>query len=307
LDIHCNAGITSTNLQGTLPGYVTVWYHPLGIANILSLSRVQEHGYRVAYDNNSGIGFTIIKPDGSTRVFQESSNGVFYIDTASSATVLVNTVAANRDTNRNYAKATLACQLQCIIGRPSTGDFIKIVENNLLPNCPITGQDINAAEHIFGPDIGSLKEKTVRRSPDPVSTSLIDIPSTIMDRYRDIELDGDIMFVNTIPFFVTISRNIKSATSEMISNQKNATLLLAIQHVNATYAKRGFRVTTFLMDWKFYSLRGNLGPLHISLNTTANDEHIPEIERHIRTLKERARSIYNMLPFQCVPQSPHPL
>lgn len=42
MDIHCNAGIASTNLIGDLPGYGRVWYHPDGIANILSLARVKE-------------------------------------------------------------------------------------------------------------------------------------------------------------------------------------------------------------------------------------------------------------------------
>ena len=35
MDIHCNAGITSTKLIGELRGYGTVWYNPTGIANIL--------------------------------------------------------------------------------------------------------------------------------------------------------------------------------------------------------------------------------------------------------------------------------
>jgi hypothetical protein len=38
MDIHCNAGVTSTNMVGDLPGYGTVWYHPIGIAKILSLA-----------------------------------------------------------------------------------------------------------------------------------------------------------------------------------------------------------------------------------------------------------------------------
>jgi hypothetical protein len=40
MDIHCNAGVTTTNRVSNLPGYGTVWYHPNGIANILFLSRV---------------------------------------------------------------------------------------------------------------------------------------------------------------------------------------------------------------------------------------------------------------------------
>jgi hypothetical protein len=38
MDIYCNAGVTSTNLIVDLAGYGPVWYHPNGIANILSLS-----------------------------------------------------------------------------------------------------------------------------------------------------------------------------------------------------------------------------------------------------------------------------
>ena len=41
MDIHCNAGVASTNWVGDLPGYGMVWYHQEGIANILSLSKVK--------------------------------------------------------------------------------------------------------------------------------------------------------------------------------------------------------------------------------------------------------------------------
>jgi len=51
MNIHCNAGIVSTSLVGDLPGYSTVWYHPKGIANILSLSRIIEKGYHVTFDS----------------------------------------------------------------------------------------------------------------------------------------------------------------------------------------------------------------------------------------------------------------
>jgi hypothetical protein len=45
MDIYCNAGVTSTNLIGDLPGYGPVWYHPNGIANIISLARMKERNH----------------------------------------------------------------------------------------------------------------------------------------------------------------------------------------------------------------------------------------------------------------------
>ena len=39
----------------------------------------------------------------------------------------------------------------------------------------------------------------------------------------------------------------------------------------------------------------------ITLNTASNDEHVDDIERQIRTIKERCKSIYNTLPFHKMP------
>ena len=56
------------------------------------------------------------------------------------------------------------------------------------------------------------------------------------------------------------------------------------------------------MDGQFEPLRGNLAELGIVLNTASNDEHVPEIERQIRTVKERIQAIYCTLPFKKMPR-----
>ena len=70
--IHCTAGVAKTNLIGDLPGYGTVWYHPNGIANILSLSKVKEK-YRVTFDSDINNQFIVHHNDGMQRIFQQSS------------------------------------------------------------------------------------------------------------------------------------------------------------------------------------------------------------------------------------------
>ena len=42
LTLYCNAGKAIITKKGDLKGYGTVWYHPDGIANILSLHNVQK-------------------------------------------------------------------------------------------------------------------------------------------------------------------------------------------------------------------------------------------------------------------------
>ena len=314
MTIHCNAGAATTDLVGELSGYGTVWYHPDGIANILSLARVKEQGYRVTYDSDGGNRFMIHKSDGSVRTFEESTRGLYYLDVAgqdpsyeqdpNQGMTLVNTVAANRAnyTNRAYDRAVLARKIQKTIGRPSTAEYIQIVEKNLLPNCPITREDIVAAEKIFGPDVGILKGKTVRRGTEHVEIAEVTIPSEVMSEHRDVVIGADIMYINKIPFFVTMSRNLKFSTAELMLNQKQETLVDHVKRIQRVYHKRGFRVSTFLMDGQFDVIRGDLAEMNITLNTVARGEHVPEVERHIRTIKERVRCVYATLPFTKIPK-----
>ena len=201
----------------------------------------------------------------------------------------------------DYSRALLARNIQRTIGRPTTKSFLRYVDKNLLPNCPVTREDILAAEHIFGPDIGSLKGKTTRRKPDPVRVNITSLPDTVMSRYRDVELTADVMKINKIPFFVSVSRKIKFGTAEFLQSQTNKSLFTAVKQIRAVYMKRGFRITNVLMDGQFESMRGELSELGITLNTVSNNEHVPEIERYIRTVKERVRCTYNSLPFEKMP------
>jgi cobalamin biosynthesis protein CbiD len=69
----------------------------------------------------------------------------------------------------------------------------------------------------------------------------------------------------------------------------------------ALYWQRGFRVHECHGDGEFESLRAALANAGAQLNITAEDEHVPSVERYIRTFKERARSVYKMVPFKCMP------
>lgn len=303
MEIHCNAGTTTTRMIGDLPGYGTVWFHPEGISNILSLSRVSKK-YRVTFDSTNGNVFIVHKENGKSHHFKQSERGLYFMNTVKQATALVTTVDGKKSkyTSRDYSTALYARQLQNILGFPSTRTYIKVIENKLLSNCPVTKQDIIAAEDIFGPAVAALKGKTTRRRPEPVQVNLVDIPHDIIARYREVILAADIMYVNGVAFFVTVSRNIKFGTAEMILNKSNKTLLTAIKQVRKTYKQRGFRITHLLIDGEFESLRADVATLGITVNTVARGEHVPDIERYIRTVKERARCLFHTMPFDAIPQ-----
>ena len=310
--IRCNAGVTTTNQVGDLPGYGTVWYQPNAIANIVSLSKVVSAGYHVKFDSDEGNKFTVTKPCGKVMVFEQAANGLFYLDTTkgridAAGVVLAGAVPTVDDNKLNYSnddylRAKQARAIQIRIGRPTTKDFARIVRHNLLPNCPITVADINAAEDIFGPDLGSLKGKTVRRSPHKVNTNdIVRIPLVVHERYREVTICGDIMHVNGQPILATISRHLRFGTMEALTSKGTRELLRAIDSVAKAYREGGFIVRTVLLDGEFESLRGDLAARGIHLNGVGRDEHVGEAERFICTIKERVRATYSTLPFKKVP------
>jgi hypothetical protein len=80
--ISCNAGTAEMKLIGDLLGYPTpVWYHPNGIANILSSHRVSKR-CRVVYNSTEEVkaSFHVTKQDGSVLHFRPSMSGLHYCD-----------------------------------------------------------------------------------------------------------------------------------------------------------------------------------------------------------------------------------
>ena len=72
----------------------------------------------------------------------------------------------------------------------------------------------------------------------------------------------------------------------------------ALCRVVNIYACGGFQVTTAMMDGAFSGLHDMCNQLQVTLNTTSRDEHVGDVERYIRTIKERMQGISNTTPFK---------
>ena len=166
--IQCNAGTRVTNLVGDLPGYGPIWFDSRAFANVLRLKLVKER-YHVQYNSDEKEGFVVTKPNGEQFKSIQSLSGLHNLDTMNPdpsknvhTTLVVNTVAENKKNyaNNDYLRALKARKLKISVGRPSTATFVDLLKRNVIANCPVTPADVEAAEHIFGTDIGSFKGKT---------------------------------------------------------------------------------------------------------------------------------------------------
>ena len=182
------------------------------------------------------------------------------------------------------------------------GDFENIVRLGLLPNCPVTVEDVRIANKIYGAEIAALKGKTTRGRPIPVQLDNVYVPPELIDLHKDVTLVIDVMFINKLAFFITMSRNLKFITVQYVRDRKTTTLAEGIKSVFEIYMSAGFRVRHVLVDGEFEHLRQSCTTMGSNLNTISANEHVPDIERMIRVVKERVRSTRSTLPFRKIPE-----
>ncbi len=102
-----------------------------------------------------------------------------------------------------------------------------------------------------------------------------------------------------IPFFHTISRDIGFRTVHPVADRSKTTILRKLRTVMNTYQARGFAVCDVHGDHELECVRESLRP--IALNIAPADSHVGDVERSIRTIKERLRSCTHGLPFKRLP------
>ena len=128
----------------------------------------------------------------------------------------------------------------------------------------------------------------------------IPIPPPVLAHHLNVTICADLFFVQGIPFFHTISRGLGFRTVAHITDRSKEILLRELRSVIRLYRTRGYNVCDIHADHEFDCLRDDLRPLE--LNIVPPDSHVGEVERSVRTIKERLRSCIHGLPFTRVPK-----
>ncbi len=137
-----------------------------------------------------------------------------------------------------------------------------------------------------------------------MAADFVKVPKALLKLHQKVTLTADIFFVNRIPFFVTYSRKICFTAVNHLSDRVIKTIYKAYKEIHSFNLQRGFHITTLIVDDEFAPLQVSIqsmpgGP---KVNLTSASEHVPEIERRIRVIKERARSSRHSLPFNRIPK-----
>ena len=304
-----NGGHQDSNMIGDFPNLGAVWYNKDSIANILSLADVRKV-CRVTMDSHNEPALHVHRIDGSVMKFTEHESGLYVYNPNQTNDIVVtgysmlSTVAEQKKlfSRREVKAADAARELYRKIGRPDEAEFDSILRKNLIRNCPVTPGDARRALVIYGPDIAVLKGKTTRTTAAPRAPTFeaVPIPPPVLEHHRKVTLCMDFFFVQGIPFLHTISRGIGFRTVRKVPDRGKSVILQETRAVLKLYQSRGFEVCDIHADAEFECIREDVRP--VELNIVPADSHVGEIERSIRTLKERLRTCVHGLPFQRLPK-----
>ena len=271
-------------------------------ANILSFSEAVDNFERVVY-NDVADEFVIRVSSSSRALFfrREKYTGMYVCDLDSrgdvyEAPVMVTTVQdrMNKYSVREISRAEAARDLQRKFYFLGDGTLEKLLRKGKIKNTKITALDVARARDIWGPALGLLKgTSTSRKIPHiPLGEKL----RTLQPKHQTIHTD--IMYVNGIAYLLSVYDPLEYVKVTRLKAKDEWTLWRALEeHIN--YPNRfGLEVVKVRVDGESALAsefcQRKLGNL---LDTGGASISVPMVERKIRTVKERIRSVINTLPY----------
>ena len=227
---------------------------------------------------------------------------VYYPEKIDGQYGFVQTVADNMKlfTKRQIEGALKAHHLYETLGYPSNADFESVLRAGGIGGCTLTADDARVANKIWDDSVPRLQGSTVRETGKRKPQSLVKVPRELIQLQRKVRIGIDIFFVNGHIFFMTYSRMICFTTVTHLINHKVVEVWAAMHKIYQMYMLRGFHIVEIAGDGEFAWIADQVAslPTNPLLNLATASEHVGLIERNIRFLKEKTRSIRHSLPFE---------
>ena len=285
------------------------------IANILSIKDVVGM-YRVTMDTDAENSIFIHTPDTIWK-FIGVGNGLYYVDitdldrhtTTNQALTqykplsLLNVVNSNKEyfTRREIESADAARLIQGRIGWPRDSEYKRFISGGQIRNCKSTVDDISRGLAIYGPQVNILKGKMTRKRPQHiVAKQRVSIPSPVLQFHPTDDATADFFFCEGFPFLLMKSRVYKFHGINACRGRGKIETSAALKVFLNQFGLRGIRIHTLYADNEFDKIKALIAPIHVEC--CGRDEHVPDIERAIRTIKERSRCTTSSLPYERIPK-----
>ena len=274
-------GVNSTGQKivakesGSFGPWDNVLHHPSAAANILSMAYTIKK-FKVELVDN-GHTYLVTTPIG---IFPFKLKGSFFILDSSSRTFI---------SKRQQTAIEDVKSIQARLGYPGTTELYNTVKNASINNLPITSTDVLRLAKL-PPAIQILKGKMTAPKPTPRDIDSFP-PSDIRHGTLSVDLmklEGSVYLIGVIDqLSLTLAAQVKSRSVKDISS----TIKLFISK-----ARQQGWVLNCLSDNEG-AIKSLIAKNEITGDTVSSGGHVPIVERKIRTIKERVRTILHSLPY----------
>lgn len=275
------------------------------VGNVLSFANVVDEAYRVDYDKKMDRFEVQPKLEGATYYFERDKITNLYscgMGKYRRQTIAVETVSENlkKYTKREVKQARLAREYVRRSNFISEGQLIKAINMGKIQNCEISSQDVLRSIDIWGKHQGNLRGKTTARKLPAV---LNEIPVTTTTENQSLHID--IMYLNDEPYLIGLFQPLELAVAKKLKSKSKYEQWRALEAIISHVAPDGVKVWQIRcdgersIDSQFFKQKLT-GEKYsgIELDITGGRSSVNDVERKIRTVKERMRGVINTLPFK---------
>ena len=273
--------------------------------NVLSQSRIQDHGCHVYFDDATRTT-TVTTPVDEVFEFSEMCGGhqAMYCGDRqpaapyNSSSVLINTVSENEKKflKRDVEKARVAHSVHSrLAGATTVRTLQELASGNAISNMPCNRADVSRAEVIYGKPRSSLKGKrTTSKSRAKDRDSSEDIFT------RNVTLHYDVMFIEGVPYFAAVAMPSHNLFIADLGGKRNvSSIRAALESTEAILKSHGCTlVESFCDNEKAVVAMGkeiNMKGQRLDLTGVAQHESI--VENGIKQIGNCTRAVLSGIPF----------
>jgi hypothetical protein len=234
--------------------------------------------------------FRVTLPDESLLIFRNVNN--LYICNIPSDVIIPD---ADQFRITFFTKSNRHDEAELLIkklGYPSDKSVVKALQSGSIHNSPCTSADIYSMRRTVGPTLPVLKGKsTKKRLKLPRCEEFQPLITKSQELYTDI------MQCEGMCFLVSVSRPLDMTLSTKVDSTKSKDVKKAIKNQVDLLRTKNFEVSIVHSDGGLRSLHDFILSLRINHQICAAGAHVSIVERKIRVIKERMRTILFSLPF----------
>ena len=287
-------------------------YMPHATANIISQAVAEDLDVKITHQPDVRT-YTLTCQNGKCYIFGRVGNSKHYLmdmrtnrPPGSTDIVLLqgtndyngpSTIKQNelKYTKKQVDKAKIALTVINAIGTPPMTQCVAIV--NSMHHPPVNADDIRRAFNIYGKPLQSVRGNTTRRSQRGAEYEHVEV------KIGPQMMEADLMFIgHEIPVLVAILSPIEYSLVVPLKDKSIDEISRGIEAILSVCQSKDVTVTWIRSDGEpalnSHQMVSRLHDKHIQLDVVGAGSHAPKVERRIRFIKEKLRTILHSLPYR---------